>query len=163
MANWTVIAPYSENDAAWLRKEGFPAPHVRDGNEMPSTADLKWALEAAEGLEFEYPSGEDEFHAESEAGGLEISGFDWDDDPSTAGDHFMARGGDDLLALLVRLCERCGQLYYCPDTGDPAIVLTATLDPQAVAELHAEACEQEDPWAYFFEQMYGPGGLAAEG
>jgi hypothetical protein len=112
VANWTVVAPYNDEDYKWLRENGYRAPIVRKGNEMPSTADVKWVLESVEGLEFDYPIGEDELWAESEAGGLVLRGFDWDWDKSTAGDHFLARGGDDLLTVLIRLCERCGQLYF---------------------------------------------------
>jgi len=166
MANWHVISAYADNFAAWLRGQGLPHPAVRPGNQIPTTAEMKWALEADERLVFHYPTGDGELWARVEGGtrsaGLIISGFDWDADRWTPGDHFFIRGSDVLFSVLIRLCQRCGQLYLYPDSGAPAIVLDARLKPKTVARLHREACQRPDPWPYFFERMHGPGGLASE-
>ena len=61
------------------------------------------------------------------------------------------------LALLIRLCGRCGQLVLWPDTGEPPIVLDASMDPQELDELHGRASEEEVSWRWFFQQAYGSG------
>jgi hypothetical protein len=164
MANWDFVWGYDKDDAAWLHDRGYFHPAVRPGNVMPTTAEMNWALEAEETLVFDYPRSDGQFWAKQEGKPsrtcLVLEGFDWDDDRSIPGDYFTVRGSDVVLSVLIRLCAKCGQLYFYPDTGDPAIVLDASLDARAVAELHAEACEMLDGWAYFFEQMYGPEGLA---
>jgi hypothetical protein len=164
MANWNFVSAYDDDSVAWLREQGYFHPAVRPGNVMPTTAEMKWALEAEETLIFDYPRSDGQLRATREGGSggtcLVLEGFDWEDARSIPGDYFTVRGSDVVLSVLIRLCARCGQLYFYPDTGDPAIVLDASLDAEAVAELHAEACEMADGWAYFFEQMYGPEGLA---
>jgi len=163
MANFELVFAYGASDAAWLQEQGYPHPAVQQGNEMPTTADMKWALEAEEGFSFEYPQADEELSGEDEAGsGFSISGFDWDEDCTIPGDSFILRGSGIILSVLIRLCERCGQLYLYPDSGAPAIVLDASLNPVAVAELYAEADDQEDAWAYFFQKMYGPGGATMD-
>ncbi|MGH7174495.1 MAG: hypothetical protein ACRELG_29870 [Gemmataceae bacterium] len=162
MANFDLISTYTDDDAAWLREQGYPCPIVQQDNEMPTTADMKWALEAEEGLSFDYPirSSEDELYGVDEEGsGFRIRGFDWDEERSIPGDYFTVYGTMTILSVLIRLCQRCGQLYVYPDSGAPAIILDASLDSGAVAELYAEAWEQQEAWAYFFEKMYGPDGL----
>jgi hypothetical protein len=162
MSNFELISAYNEEDAAWLREQGYPHPAVRPGNEMPSTADMKWALEEDEELSFDYPRGEEELYGtNAERHGFRISGFDWDDNPSCPGEYFTVRSSDVILAALIRLCARCGQLLLYPDSGAPSIILDAALDAEAVSELYAEAVEREDGWEYFFERMYGPDGLAS--
>src|SRR5579884_2440166 len=112
MANWDIVSAYKDEDAAWLREQGYPHPAVRPGNEMPTTAEMKWALEAEEGLSFEYPPAEEELYGEDEQGdGFVISGFDWSDNRTIPGDYFTVRGSEVLLSVLIRLCGRCGQLY----------------------------------------------------
>jgi hypothetical protein len=161
MSNFELLSAYNEKDAAWLREQGYPHPPVRRGNEMPSTADMIWALEEDDELSFDSPSGEEELYGTNAAGfGFAISGFDWDDDRSCPGEYCTVRGFDVILAALIRLCSRCGQLLLYPDSGAPSIILDATLDAEAVSELYAEAVEREDSWEYFFEQMYGTDGLA---
>jgi hypothetical protein len=162
MANFDLVSSYDEEFASWLEEQGYPHPAVRSGNEMPTTADMKWALKSEHELSFKYPrDAEGELYGEDEDGQtFSISGFDWEEERTIPGDYFTIRGSDVLLPVLVRLCGRCGQLLLYPDSGDPAIILDASLDAEAVAEVYAEANEQEDPWAYFFEQMYGPGGTA---
>ena len=161
MANFDLVSVYKKEDANWLREQGYPRPKARKGNEMPSTADMKWALEAEDSLSFDYPSSDQELHGEDDGGsGFVIRGFDWDDDRTIPGDHYIVRGTATILSVLIRLCERCGQLYVYPDSGDPSIVLDSSLDGKAVVELYVEAAEHPDPWTYFFSQMYGPGGLA---
>jgi hypothetical protein len=158
MSNWNIISPYKRDDAKWLRERGYPRPRAWRGNSMPTTADMKWALESFDTFEFEYPSGEQELRVDAESGGLiDIRGFDWDAPTSIPGDHFVIQGELGMLQLLIKLCERCGQLYLYPDTGDPPIVLDASLDPAAVYELWTEANEQDPDkqWTFFFEEMYG--------
>lgn len=163
MANWDLVSPYTAEDAAWLRNLGLPHPAVRPGNQMPTTADMKWALEADDRLVFEYPREDEELYAWVEGtqprDGLVAHGFDWDADHSIPGDHFFIRGSEVVLSVLVRLCGRCGQLFCVPDSGAPAVVLDATLDTAAVRELYDEACARVDSWEFFFKQMYGSDGL----
>jgi len=162
MANFDLVSIYKKEDAARLRQHGYHRPKTRKGNEMPSSADMKWALEAEEGLSFDYPGSDQELYGQDEAGsGFMVHGFDWDDDRTTPGDHFIVRGTETILSVLIRLCERCGQLYVYPDSGAPPIVLDSSMDGKAVVELYAEATEQHDPWTFFFTEMYGPSGLAS--
>jgi hypothetical protein len=159
MANWDFVVVFDDGHAAWLRRHNYPHPAVRPGNQMPTTADMKWALQSFENLEFDYPPGERELWVKvEERTALVVQGFDWDENNTIPGDYFTVRGATDMiLSVLIRLCERCGQLYLYPDSGDPAIVLEASLDPDEVRALYEEAGEAEDPWAHFFEHMYNGG------
>jgi hypothetical protein len=129
---------------------------------MATTAEMKWAIEGEKGLCFDYPRpDDDEWYGQNESGaGFIVSGFDWNDDHSIPGEYFTVRGTEVILAVLTRLCERCGQLYILPDSGAPSIVLDSSLDAKVVTDLYKEADRQEDPWTYFFGAMYGPSGLA---
>jgi hypothetical protein len=158
MSNFNLVFVYAQSDADWLEERGHPHPAVRPGNCMPTTADMKWALESFDDLVFDYPRGEEELTVDKEGGGgMQIGGFDWDAPNTIPGDNFVIRGGREVLQLLTKLCERCGQLYFYPDTGDPPIILDASLDPAAVYDLWREVCEgePEDAWRIFFEEMYG--------
>ena len=118
-------------------------------------------IDAEEEFSFDYPREEQQLYGTDASGnGFAIEGFDWDADRTIPGDFFTVYGSEVILSVLIRLCERCGQLYLYPDSGAPAIVLDASLEAGAVAELYAETYEMKDAWSYFFENMYGPGGLA---
>src|SRR5579862_8422382 len=157
MANFDFVSVYDEEDAAWLAERGYDHPAVRPGNEMPTSADMKWALEAEDTISFNRPSEEEELYGKNDNGSsFEVSGFDWDHDNSIPGEYFTVRGSSAILSVLIRLCQRCGQLYLYPDTGDPPIVLDQGSDAQAILKICAEARDQEDQWAYFFKHMYGP-------
>ena len=164
MANFEILSPYTEDDAAWLGKQGCLRPAVRPNNRMPTTADLRWALEAEDEFEFDYPTADDEeLHGTDRRGhGFAVSGFDWDRLESAPDESVAVRGSDVLLPVLIRLAGRCGQLFLYPDSGAPPIVIEAGLDAEAIAEVYAEACDLDDGLAYFYEQMYGPDGLATE-
>jgi hypothetical protein len=162
MANFELVSAYKKEDAAWLREHGYPRPKARRGNKLPSTTDMKWALDGEVSLVFDYPDSDEELYGQVGSGSrFVIRGFDWNDDRPPPADHFVVRGAELILPVLIKLCERCGQLYVYPDSGAPSIILDSSLDGTAVSELYAEANEQADPWAFFFTQMYGRGGLAA--
>src|SRR5690349_10542207 len=98
MSNFDVVKVYTKEDAAWLREHGYPRPKARKDNQMPSTADMKWALEAEEGLSFEYPRSDQELCGEDETGSrFRIDGFGWEDDRTIPGDYFIVRGTHSLL------------------------------------------------------------------
>ena len=159
MANWDFVSVYDDEAADWLREQGYPHPAVRPGNVMPTAAELKWALGAHEKLVFDYPPHGERLAAREEGRGgarFIIEGFDWKKENWTPGDYFVLRGRSAVaFSVLIKLCERCGQLYLYPDTGEPSIVLDASLDSETVSELHREASEREDGWEYFFEALYG--------
>jgi hypothetical protein len=164
VANFELLSAYTQDDAAWLDCEGCPRPAVRSGNRMPTTAELRWALETGDEFEFDEPDADDEelCGTDSRGQGFAISGFDWDRPGAAPDEYVTVRGSDVLLPALVRLAGKCGQLYLYPDSGAPPIVVEPDLDADAVAELYTEACEREDGLAYFYEQMYGPDGIAVE-
>jgi hypothetical protein len=164
VANFELLSPYTDDDAAWLDGEGCPHPVVRPGNRMPTTADLRWALEEGDEFAFDDPTGDDKelYGTDKRGQGFAVSGFDWDRPGSAPDDYIKVRGSEVLLPALIRLAGRCGQLFLYPDSGAPPIVIEAGLDAEAVAQVYAEACEMEDGLAYFYERMYGPDGLAAE-
>ncbi len=157
MANWALVFVYTDKSAEWLRERGYRRPAVRSGNEMPTTADMKWALKAFENLIFDVPSGEEELYGTDERTGygFSIDGFDWDEDRTIPGDSFSIRGSHTLLPVLIKLCERCGQLYLHTEGDEPAIILDASLDAEEVLDLWREAEENGPDWGYFYDQLYG--------
>ena len=157
MANWAFVFVYNDELAEALRKRGHPCPAVRPGNEMPTTADMKWALNALENLVFDIPAGEGELYGTDERSGygFRIHGFDWDEDRTIPGESFAVRGSQTLLPVLIKLCQRCGQLFLHPEDDEPEIVLDVSLDAQAVLDLWHEADEFGHDWEDFYEQLYG--------
>jgi hypothetical protein len=160
VANFDLVLTYTEDVAAEFRNNGLPHPPVAAGNEMPSTNDLLWALESLDNADYDVPErGEGDLDVSDTQGRhrFRIGGFDWEDRRTTPGDSFVIYGRGPLsFALLIKLCERCGQLVLYPDSGDPAVVFDAEWDVQAVYELYCEAVREEDSWRFFFEQAYGP-------
>jgi hypothetical protein len=158
VANFELLSPYTKDDAAWLDGEGCPHPAVRSGNRMPTTAELRSALETGDEFEFDDPTADDDelYGTDSNGQGFAISGFDWDRPGSAPDEYIKVRGSEVILPALIRLAEKCGQLFLYPDSGAPPIVVEPDLDADAVAELYAEACEREDGLTYFYEQLYGP-------
>jgi hypothetical protein len=160
MANFDLVISYTEEVAADFGERGLPHPPVAAGNEMPSTSDLLRALNALENVEFDVPDrGEDDLYVQDAERdhGIRIRGFDWEDRRTTPGDSFAIYGRGPLsFALVIKLCERCGQLVLYPDSGDPPVVCDAAWDAEAVHELYREAVQEEDSWRFFFEQAYGP-------
>ncbi len=118
--------------------------------------DLLWAIDSLEFADYDrIPSSEDDEllvdHVE-DGYGIRIAGFDWVNRHYVPGDHFAIYGRSPLsLAILIKLCERCGQLLVYPDTGEPPIVLDATMDADGVYTLHSES----ESWEECFEEMYG--------
>jgi hypothetical protein len=158
MSNFNLVFAYDQRAADWLEGRGHPHAAVRPGNCVPTTADMKWALDSIEDFVFDSPSGEEELSVDEGNGcWMGIDGFDWDAPNTIPGDCFYIQGGPGMFQLLIKLCERCGQLYFVPDTGAPAIVLDASLDAATVYDLWIEVCQDHpyDAWTIFFEEMYG--------
>jgi hypothetical protein len=156
MANFDLVLVYNEKASAEFEDRGLSHPKVGSGNEMPDANDLIWAIDALEFADYDcIPYSEDgELIVDHlKAGyGIRIEGFHWERRNYAPGDNFVIYGRGSLsLAILIKLCERCGQLLLWPDTGEPAIVLDATMDADAVSELHSKS----DSWDEFFEAMYG--------
>jgi hypothetical protein len=59
---------------------------------------------------------------------------------------------------LIKLCERCGQLLFYPDSGEPPVVLDAWMDAEKLNELYDELGAVPDGWHEFFERAYGDDG-----
>ena len=121
MSNFEIVMTYDDEYAEWLHQQGYPHPPVRPGNEMPTTADMKWALEAFDDLVFDYPAGEQELDVRVEGdatAGFDVRDFDWDESNTIPGDCFVVHGHTGtILSVLIKLCERCGQLLFYPDSG----------------------------------------------
>jgi hypothetical protein len=160
MANFDLVGCYNKKDAGDLRNRKLPHPKLRAKNQMPTTADLRWALDSLERASYDrWPYDEDgELVVQDEEADnwIRIDGFDWTKPNSIPGDSFTVYGRGTLtLAILIKLCERCGQLFLYPDSGEPPIILDASMDANEVNSLHQEANEYEDSWSFFFEEMYG--------
>jgi len=161
LANWDLIFPYGAELAGWLDEMGHPRPAILSGNRLPSTADMKWALEQQGGLVLNYPEGDGAFYVyeQGETGfTIVINGFDWDKAEAIPEGCFAIRWMCDLqAAVLVTLCRKCGQLSLIQDSGGPAVVFEADMDPARVAALHRESDAHGDSWAFFFNALYGEG------
>jgi hypothetical protein len=94
MANWDFVFPYDQRAADWLDEQDLPHPIVRQGNRLPSTAEVTAAWRQFDTDQL-----------------LLINDFKWDDGTYVPEDAFKLRG-DLLVALrvLVRLSQDCGQL-----------------------------------------------------
>jgi hypothetical protein len=124
---------------------------------MPTTADMKWALLAYENLVFNIRTGERELWGTDERTGygFSIDGFDWDEDRTIPGDSFAVRGSETLLPVLIKLCERCGQLFLHPEGDEPELVLDSSLDAQEILDLWRQAEKNGYDWEDYYEQLYG--------
>jgi len=156
MANFDLVFVYDKRFAAYFEERGLPHPKVGAKNEMPNANDLLWAIDALEFADYDrIPySDDDELLVDhiDDGYGIRIAGFDWANRHYVPGDDFAIYGRGPLsLAILIKLCERCGQLLVYPDTGEPPIVLDATMDADAIYTLHS----QGNSWKEFFEAMYG--------
>lgn len=160
MANFELVFVYNREAAADFRKRGLPHPKVRRGNQMATTADLRWAIDELDFATFDdRPRGDEEWsvqHAEDEYW-IRICGFDWDMPNSIPGESFVIYGGTTKLALaiLIKLAERCGQLLVYPDSGAPPIVIDEDLDADEVHTIYSEFECEPDAWNLFFQEMYG--------
>jgi hypothetical protein len=140
MSNWDFVVAYDSQATDWLSSQGLPHPPVRSGNRLPSTAEVLSAWQHVDVQQL-----------------VLIDGYDWDDDNFVPNLAIFKLKGDRLVALrvLVVLCERCGQLWMYPDTGEPAIVVDSIVDPEQTLRVHAKAGAMENSWKIFYEQMYG--------
>jgi hypothetical protein len=109
MANFDLVTTYDPEDAEYFRGRGLPHPRVRPDNQMPTTADLLWALDSLDDLGYDRPPrGEDELRVTDEdgRGRLSVRGFDWDAKNTIPGDSFILRGYRSYeFSLLITLCE----------------------------------------------------------
>lgn len=158
MANWDFVFAYDAGGAAWIEEMGYPCPSAVSGNRLPSTADMKWALEAQGNLVLDYPEGDNGFYVyeHGETGfTIVIRGFDWDKADTIPAGCFQIRWMCELqAAILITLCQRCGQLLLVADDGGPAVIFQADMDPKQVADLYSEAQSAPDDWAFFFNSLY---------
>jgi hypothetical protein len=156
MANFDLVFVYDKKGAAEFEERGLPHPKVGAKNEMPNANDLLWAIDSLEFADYDripYSDNDELLVDHIDAGyGIRIAGFDWANRHYVPGEDFAIYGHRLLsLAILIKLCERCGQLLVYPDTGEPPIVLDATMNADAVDTLHS----QSESWEEFFEAMYG--------
>ena len=160
MANFDLVFVYRREAAADFRRRKLPRPKVRRGNQMATTADLRWAVDALDDATYdELPRGDDEWSVQHsrEKYWIRIGGFDWNNPNSIPGDSFVINGGTSplSLAVLIKLAERCGQLLVYPDSGAPPIVIDEEMDPEAVHAIYTEFEAEPDGWELFFQEMYG--------
>jgi hypothetical protein len=138
MGNWDFVFRYDESAASWLAEQGCEAPAVAGPSRLPTAAEVMraWA----------------EFDTDQE---LLIDDFDWDSPESVPDQAFKLRGSR-LVALkvLVRLSGACGQFWLYPDTGEPAIVVSPTLDAERADRLHEESRDHDDSWRFFYNSLY---------
>lgn len=140
MPTWHYVIEYGQQVWDWLESECYPHPALREGNRLPSTGDLKWALEATENPPV--------------ASLIIDDTFDWNDDAFIPKSVRM-RG--ELLAelqLLIKLSERCGPLLLY-EAGLP-VVTEAAQDALVVSKLNEELAWVEDGERRFFRKMYAP-------
>lgn len=164
MANWDFVVPLDMEIANWLHDEGYPLLPVKAGNRLPTTGEMKAALEAQGNLVLDYPRVTNSFHVfeKGETGyTICIKGFDWDDNVAVPDVMFSIHGMCDLQAtILTALSERCGQLVMIPDTGAPVVVFPTILDPHSLTELLWEAhehCKENNDWEFVAKILYpGP-------
>jgi hypothetical protein len=141
VSNWDFVLPYNHDASAWLTEQGYPHPSPRAENRLPSTSEIKWAM-AELGIDTDEPL-------------IVIDDFDGNDDEFVPAEYFKIKGSRLVeIQLLTKLCERCGQLWLYPDTGEPSIVLDARMRPESILILHRESLDEDDPWAAFYESAY---------
>jgi hypothetical protein len=142
MSNWDYVFTYDDTAASWLGDQGCPAPSVSQGNRLPTTAELTQAFADLANAEH-----------------IVIDSFDWESPEATPDEAFRLKG-DCRVALtrLRSLSAQCGQLWFYPDTGEPAIVVDPGLDPAETERLHTASLEEEDSWQFFYKSMYGATG-----
>lgn len=157
MANYDYVFAYDTRYEQWLTQQGYSHPAVQPANRLLATGDLKWALATYPSLTFDgrFTFGRYIHEQGNDAYVLCIEGFDWNDDMAQPGECFKVRG-DPLweFTLLVKLCQRCGQLLLYPDTGSPAVILNATNDPEQIHTLWREAYTRDDGWLYLHQKLY---------
>jgi hypothetical protein len=130
MATWDFVTVYCEEAAAWLADQGYAHPPLRPDNRLPTPDEVE---AVARSLDYDWSR-------------LVVDGLG-------VGDSFMLRGDKAAeLTLLRRLAERAGQLWLYPGSGDPAIVVDATTDPDAVAAAWHRSLDAPDSWAAFLGQ-----------
>jgi hypothetical protein len=140
MGNWDFILPYNKEASDWLEEQGLPHPPVLPGNRLPTPEEIKEALEALNISAANCSVLIDYFTSEVDGKAREC---------------FQMRGNQvQKLQIIVKLCERCGQFWMCADSGAPAIVIDASLDPIQVAAIYAEVAFYEQGWEQFHARMY---------
>jgi hypothetical protein len=139
MSNWDFVLSYDHEAASWLSAQRLPHPQPRPGNRLPRTKEVIAARKSFDPAQL-----------------LLIDDFTWADDEYIPSGHFKVKG--DLLVelhVLVRLSQACGQLWMYPDTGQPAIVVEAALDPELTYKVYRECANEENSWEHFHQKMYG--------
>jgi hypothetical protein len=161
MANFDLVLAYDAKSAGELRKQRLLCPDPRPDNRMPTTADLRWAVDALDNATYDCgPRNDDEewcVQEVDEAYWIRIAGFDWSKPNSTPGESFFIYGGTSQLgiAIVIKLAERCGQLIIWPDSGAPPIIVDGDDDAKSTYETYVEFGAEADDWEPYFEQMYG--------
>ena len=137
MANWDFIYAFNSEAADWLDGENLPHP-TPSTSLMPTTNQIVNAWRQFDDTQ-----------------SVLIDGFDWDSPNDTPDDGFKMRGDLTIeLEILKSICQSCGQLWLYPDTGTPAIIVDATIDPVRVTEFHKECNQFEDSWERFYRGQY---------
>ena len=142
MGNWDLAIRYDERATSWLASQGWPHPPARGENRDATTGDIVWALKE---------TGYDESPPV-----ILIDGIDWNITHFVPTDGFTIRG-DRLAAIRVlqKLAEKCGQIWLYPDTGEPAIIVDESTDPDSIFCLHVTCQSVEDSWEEFYRKAYG--------
>jgi hypothetical protein len=138
MGNWNYVFPLNREAVDWLDEEGFPHPPLVSGNRMPTTREINDAFVSL---------GETPDH-------LQID-LDFEHPDHVPNECFKIRG--DIVAklkLLHYLARSCGQLWLYPDTGEIAVIMDYSMDPDAVARTWLEASERDHDWRYFYQHVY---------
>lgn len=137
MANWDYVFPLSQEAIDWLDGEALPHPELMSRNRMPSTREISDVVASLGEISNDFQIDLD---------------FDGLDQPEEC---FKIRG--DIftkLKFLQKLANSCGQLWMYPDTGEIAVIVDTSLDPDAVGRVWHEASERDHDWQFFYRHVY---------
>lgn len=138
MANWDYVFPLNRETIEWLDGEGLSHPQLMPTNRMPSTREIKDAVSTVGELPDD----------------LQID-LDFDNVDHVPEGCFKMRGNVVAeLRILRQLADSCGQLWMYPDTGEIAIIVDVTIDPDVVASVWHDASDRDHDWHYFYRHVY---------
>jgi hypothetical protein len=159
MANFDLVLPYDKRMETWLREKEYPHPEAVPHNRFPTKQEIFDAIVSTGTLEVECAEQVDFFAVRK---GIEGRGYEirigcskWDRLGASDTDSITMHGGffKTELVILEILSHKCGQLLLYPDTGSPAVIVQPGMDAEKTDRLWHEAHNQEDSWAYFYQNM----------
>jgi hypothetical protein len=164
VSNYDLIRAYDEDYARWLDKRGHRRPAVREGNRLPTPAEVLAVLREIPDSELEVKVGDPYVFLCPEGSGptgpywlrLEAPGrSSWEDETWDAFGYFTLKGDREKeLLVLIALTVACGQLLIYPDSGAVAVIVDSRDDPSTVTRLLDEAANEPDEWQAFHRLRY---------